>query len=238
MTSATFGDSQAHGGKIADRNRHRSPVSGSTRLSLIRGAGHFDPARGRGDRARLGVAVRTTRRRPARRPGQPARRYGRPPPPTPRQASAGRRRGRSHRANERISVRASSSVTTLSIGVPSSPTLRRRQSSFRFNEEGTSRPSSGCSCLPRWWWPIPPSTTWYPSALTRLVVSRLGTEVQWLDFFDKRPQRKGHGARAGRTGRQLALLLGRLEGLTDVGWDAATVAHLETVVARPVTNGR
>ena len=39
----------------------------------------------------------------------------------------------------RISARPSSSVTTLNIGVPSSPALQRRLSSFWFNEEGTSR---------------------------------------------------------------------------------------------------
>ena len=44
---------------------------------------------------------------------------------------------------ERISALASSSVTTLNIGVPSSPARQRRLSSFRFNEEGTSRPRAG-----------------------------------------------------------------------------------------------
>jgi hypothetical protein len=37
-TSATFGDLRAHGGRIAEENRLRTPVSGSIRLSLTRGA--------------------------------------------------------------------------------------------------------------------------------------------------------------------------------------------------------
>ena len=37
-TSPIFGVLRAHGGKIDDENRCRSPVSGSTRLSLTRGA--------------------------------------------------------------------------------------------------------------------------------------------------------------------------------------------------------
>jgi hypothetical protein len=37
-TSVTFGVLRAHGGKIAEANRLRSPVPGSARLSLTRGA--------------------------------------------------------------------------------------------------------------------------------------------------------------------------------------------------------
>ena len=37
-TSATFGDLRAHTGRIAERNRCRCPVTGSTRLSFTRGA--------------------------------------------------------------------------------------------------------------------------------------------------------------------------------------------------------
>ena len=37
-TPPIFGVLRAHGGKIDDKNRCRSPVSGSTRLSLTRGA--------------------------------------------------------------------------------------------------------------------------------------------------------------------------------------------------------
>ena len=37
-TSATFGLLRHHGGRITDRNRFRSPVAGSVRLSLTRGA--------------------------------------------------------------------------------------------------------------------------------------------------------------------------------------------------------
>jgi len=37
-TSPIFGVLRAHGGKIDEQNRCRSPVSGSTRLSLTRGA--------------------------------------------------------------------------------------------------------------------------------------------------------------------------------------------------------
>ena len=37
-TSATFGDFLAQAGKIAEENRCRCPVLGSTRLSLTRGA--------------------------------------------------------------------------------------------------------------------------------------------------------------------------------------------------------
>jgi hypothetical protein len=36
-TSATRGDFRAHAGRIAEANRFRSPVAGSTRLSLTRG---------------------------------------------------------------------------------------------------------------------------------------------------------------------------------------------------------
>ena len=36
-TSVIFGVFRAHGGKIAEENRFRSPVSGSVRLSLTRG---------------------------------------------------------------------------------------------------------------------------------------------------------------------------------------------------------
>ena len=36
-TSVIFGVLRAHGGKIAEENRFRSPVSGSVRLSLTRG---------------------------------------------------------------------------------------------------------------------------------------------------------------------------------------------------------
>ena len=37
-TSATFGDFRDHAGRIFEENRSRSLVSGSTRLSLTRGA--------------------------------------------------------------------------------------------------------------------------------------------------------------------------------------------------------
>ncbi|GAA2062927.1 hypothetical protein GCM10009839_87700 [Catenulispora yoronensis] len=37
-TSAIFGVLRAHGGRIAEENRLRSPVNGSTRLSFTRGA--------------------------------------------------------------------------------------------------------------------------------------------------------------------------------------------------------
>jgi hypothetical protein len=37
-TSVIFGVFRAHGGRIAEENRRRSPVSGSVRLSLTRGA--------------------------------------------------------------------------------------------------------------------------------------------------------------------------------------------------------
>lgn len=37
-TSVTFGVLRAHVGRIAEENRHRCPVSGSTRLSVTRGA--------------------------------------------------------------------------------------------------------------------------------------------------------------------------------------------------------
>ena len=37
-TSVTFGVLRAHGGKIAEENRFRSPDAGSVRLSLTRGA--------------------------------------------------------------------------------------------------------------------------------------------------------------------------------------------------------
>lgn len=37
-TSATLGDLRAQAGRIAEANRCRSPVTGSTRLSLTRGA--------------------------------------------------------------------------------------------------------------------------------------------------------------------------------------------------------
>ena len=37
-TSATRGDLRAHAGRIAEANRFRSPVAGSVRLSLTRGA--------------------------------------------------------------------------------------------------------------------------------------------------------------------------------------------------------
>jgi hypothetical protein len=37
-TSVIFGVFRAHGGKIAEENRLRSPVPGSVRLSLTRGA--------------------------------------------------------------------------------------------------------------------------------------------------------------------------------------------------------
>ena len=37
-TSVTFGVLRAHRGKIAEENRIRSPVAGSVRLSLTRGA--------------------------------------------------------------------------------------------------------------------------------------------------------------------------------------------------------
>jgi hypothetical protein len=37
-TSVTFGVLRAHGGKIAEENRLRSPVTGSVRLSFTRGA--------------------------------------------------------------------------------------------------------------------------------------------------------------------------------------------------------
>ncbi|MET3805238.1 hypothetical protein ABIB25_002239 [Nakamurella sp. UYEF19] len=37
-TSATFGDFRADAGKIAEENRCRTTVSGSTRLSFTRGA--------------------------------------------------------------------------------------------------------------------------------------------------------------------------------------------------------
>ena len=56
-TSATFGHLRHHGGRIELRNRHRSPVSSSTRRSFTRGALHLDPPRAGGDRARLGVPV-------------------------------------------------------------------------------------------------------------------------------------------------------------------------------------
>ena len=36
-TSVIFGVFRAHGGKIAEANRHRSPVAASVRLSLTRG---------------------------------------------------------------------------------------------------------------------------------------------------------------------------------------------------------
>jgi hypothetical protein len=71
-TSATFGDLRAQGGRIAERNRHRSPVS-STRLSLILGVcTSMRPAavvivRG------SAWPLRTTRRRP-RSSSSPARR--------------------------------------------------------------------------------------------------------------------------------------------------------------------
>ena len=37
-TSVIFGVLRAHGGKIAEENRFRSPVAGSVRLSFTRGA--------------------------------------------------------------------------------------------------------------------------------------------------------------------------------------------------------
>ena len=43
-TSAIFAVLRAHAGRIAEENRCRSPVSGSTRLSLTRGARHFHRA--------------------------------------------------------------------------------------------------------------------------------------------------------------------------------------------------
>ena len=94
-TSATFGLLRHHGGRIALRNRARSPVTGSTRRSSTRGARtSIAPARRR-DRARLGMPVAdhqppaplvalVSQRRPRTR---------RPRPPAPRPASAGRPHG-------------------------------------------------------------------------------------------------------------------------------------------------
>ena len=63
-TSVIFGVLRAHGGKIAEENRFRSPVSGSVRLSLTRGA-VTSTAPGAGQhRPRLGGPLRTTSRRP------------------------------------------------------------------------------------------------------------------------------------------------------------------------------
>ena len=103
---------------------------------------HLDRPRRRRDRARLGVAVAD--HQPvaalvdARRPAPRCRR--RPRPRGPRPASAGRPPARSRRAPHASPPRPSSSVTTLNIGVPSSPACQRRPSSFWFNEEGTPRP--------------------------------------------------------------------------------------------------
>ena len=140
-TSATFGLLRDHGGRIELRNRHRSPVVVDP-LVVDPRRGHLDPARRRGDRARLGVAV-AHHQPPAplvELAGQRRRCRRRLRPRARRPASAGHPPGRSHRAPRASPRRPSSSVTTLNIGVPSSPAFQRRQSSFRFNEEGTSRP--------------------------------------------------------------------------------------------------
>ena len=52
-----FGVFRAHGGKIAEENRCRSPVSGSVRLSLTRGDGHLDRAGAGQHLPRLVIAV-------------------------------------------------------------------------------------------------------------------------------------------------------------------------------------
>ena len=93
-TSVTFGLLRHHGGTIELRNRHRSPVSSSTRLSFTRGAVDLDRPRRRGDRARLGVPVahhqppaplvtlagqRRRCTRPPRPPARPPASGGRPP---------------------------------------------------------------------------------------------------------------------------------------------------------------
>jgi hypothetical protein len=63
-TSATFGLFRHHGGKITDRNRARSPVAASTRLSLTRGAATpTAPAAVVTGRGRA-CPLRTTSRRP------------------------------------------------------------------------------------------------------------------------------------------------------------------------------
>jgi hypothetical protein len=52
-----FGVFRAHGGKIAELNRFRSPVSGSVRLPVTRGTGHLDRTGAGQDLPRLVIAV-------------------------------------------------------------------------------------------------------------------------------------------------------------------------------------
>ena len=56
-TSVTFGLLRHHGGRITDRNRTRSPLTGSTRRSSTRGARTATAPSRRGDLALAGVAV-------------------------------------------------------------------------------------------------------------------------------------------------------------------------------------
>ena len=64
-TSVTFGVFRAHSGKIAEENRCRSPVAGSVRLSLTRGAlTSIAPALVSTSRL-WWQPLRTTRRRPS-----------------------------------------------------------------------------------------------------------------------------------------------------------------------------
>ena len=141
-TSATFGLLRHHGGRIELRNRHRSPVSSSTRLVVHPRRGHLDRPRRRGDRARLGRA------RCAPPAAGPARR--RSPASAAMYASTSA-------SNAAASIRRAPS-RTISSSADAAPRGRRLighysqhrrsflagvptpASSFWFNEEGTSRP--------------------------------------------------------------------------------------------------
>src|SRR4051794_4218075 len=139
-TSDTFGLLRAHGVRIELRNRNRSPAS-STRLSFTRGAvTSIGPAAVVTVRG-TACPLRTTNRWPcsSRSPASPAMYAS----TSASSAAANIRRAPSRTISSSaapISAPPTPSVTTLNIGVPSSPALQRRRISFRFNEEGTSRP--------------------------------------------------------------------------------------------------
>jgi hypothetical protein len=129
-TSATLGLLRHHGGTIADRNRARSPVSASTRRSSTLGAWiSTGPAPVVTDQGSA-CPLRTTSRRPrSSRSAAWASMYA---STSASNAAASMRRAPSNTiaSNTDPCSRVGSSVTTLNIGVPSSPALQRRQSSF------------------------------------------------------------------------------------------------------------
>ena len=140
-TSDTFGLLRHHGATIELRNRIRSPLSGSTRRSFTRGARiSTAPAavvivRGRA------CPLRTTSRRPCSSSSpRSAARYS---STSSSNAAASIRRAPSRQISSNVDDSSSpvdSSVTTVNIGVPSSPALQRQRLLVKVNEEGTSRP--------------------------------------------------------------------------------------------------